>query len=75
MCGQDGREELYEPVHNAMQGQVNYMYKDIEGYYKGSPRCIRIIVCMCVIREQEARSHLGSLILLMASFVRTYCSV
>ena len=47
--------------------------QDIEGYYKGSIRII--IVCMCVIREQEARNHLGSLILLMASFVYTYCSV
>ena len=29
----------------------------IEGYYKGSSQCIRIIMCMCVIREQNTRSH------------------
>ena len=46
--------------------------QDIEGYYKGSPRCNCVHVCD---QEQEARSHLGSLILLMASFVHTYCSV
>ena len=36
MCGQDGREELYEPVHNAMQGQVNYMYKILKAIIKAA---------------------------------------
>ena len=32
VCGQDGREELHEPVHNAETSQL----QDIEGYYKAA---------------------------------------